>query len=314
MNELDELERDMDRRRRRKKLVVAAIFGAFFLAGAIPCALVTFWMGEDVADRAEYREEHSQEPTLAQITSVLEAAQATESQFETRAARWREAMAPAIDYRPAPEAGPCPFELPVRQPAEAARGGSFNNLDSFDSIAIPGRQSFPYATVPVASEAVPDDPPRVVWAQDRAARVRERIRDRGTVEQIARVVSDAESLASDAYWTYDVLVFFSVMERPRADPTGTSFEQGLAGGTAIVYDYQANEIACAGNFIAETTSESVEYRSQVFNESYTLQHMLDAEFDAEIERAVARAVQDRAVLADSADASVPGARDEAAAP
>jgi hypothetical protein len=159
--------------------------------------------------------------------------------------------------------------------------------------------------VGVESDALPEAPPRVAWARETVGHLRERIRDDGTVEEIADVVASAETFGTDAYWTYDVVIFLAVYERPRADPSGTSFEAGLAGGTAILYDYARDEIACAANFMAETTSENIAYESQMFNESYTLQHMLDAEFDAELERAVARAMQHRAALAPPGDAGVP---------
>jgi hypothetical protein len=198
-------------------------------------------------------------------------------------------MAGAARVEPRPDLGPCPIELPVRQPYDASRGGSFNNLDAFDAIVMPGRQGFPHA---IAQSGPPAVPPAVEAARAAAARLRERVREPGRVEDFAAMVEAARALGGSL--THDVVLFASELQRPIAAPGGQTFTPGRVRGVAVLYDYGAGAIACAGAVDAGNTSERIEYASQTLFETSSLQDQLTAEFDSEVERAIARGVRWRA--------------------
>lgn len=201
-------------------------------------------------------------------------------------------MAAAATMRPRPDFGLCPVRVPVRQPASAQRGFSFNNLDELSAIVFPGRQGFPHAVA--HGGKLPDEPPRVRLARERAAELRESIRGTGSRADLAGRVRSAQALAGPGFWTFDVVLFADEWHIPLADTTGTSFRAGAARGTAVLFDYPTGTVLCAGDVTATTTSDRVEYRGQITTGYTTLQSMLDAEFDAEVERAIATAVEFRA--------------------
>lgn len=284
MDELDELEASVRAAARRRRVIVWSVVGVVALLGLTPCAIVTWNIGASVQDTAERRELASQRATAEQIAAVDEATRAAEASLSRRANAWRAAMSSAASLAPRPDLGPCPVRLPMRQPYSAERGGSFNNLDSFDAIVFAGGQAFPHVRT---RDALPAEPPRVALAREEASRLRQRIRGEGTVEQLAEIVTAARALAS-SFWTYDVVVFTTRWEPPSVGLAGASFDSGHVSGLAVLYDYQSERPLCAGSFTAENTSQAVEYTAHVLDGERTLQSMLDAELDAEVERAVAR--------------------------
>jgi hypothetical protein len=289
---MDETDRDIERLERRGKVARAIGIG---VAIAASLSLIS-WGGtcvygfvRDMRESDAERRASSQTATAEQIAAVDAAADALEAGAAATIETWRAGMSRAAQVVPRPDLGRCPFQLPVRQPYDASRGGSFNNLDSFSAIVFPGSQGFPHA---IAVNDLPPVPPGVETSRSRATRLRERIREPGRVESFADIVAAARGLSRRL--TYDVVLFASELERPRAAPDGRTFAPGRVRGVAVLYDYSAGSIACAGAVEARNTSTSVEYASQALFETSTLQEQIDAEFASEVERAIARAVQWRA--------------------
>lgn len=284
MDELDELEASVRAAARRRRVIVWSVVGVVVLLGLTPCAIVTWNIGASVQDAVERREAASQHATPEQIAAVDEATGAAEASLSRRADAWRAAMSSARSLVPRPDLGRCPVRLPMRQPYSAERGGSFNNLDSFDAIVFAGGQAFPYVQT---RDALPAEPPRVALMRERVSELREQIRREDTLERLAGVVSAARGLG-DSFWTYDVVVFTTRAERPSVGLGGASFAPGHVSGLAVLFDYQSERPLCAGYFSAENTSQAVEYTAQILDDGRTLRSMLNAELDAEVERAIAR--------------------------
>jgi hypothetical protein len=292
VDEEDDLERRITGAARRRKRVLIALGVVVVGIGCTPCVIVAWRMGDEVAESAARREEHSQRATAEQIAEVDRALEAAVAGLPARTVAWREAMTDARAMVPAPELGDCPVRLPMRQPMSAQRGGSFNNLDSFDAIVFAGGQGFPHAVV--HGEPLPEEPPRVTYARERVEELRRLIRGTGSHDDHAAWVTAAAELSGDAFWTYDVLFFPTEWRRPYADALGTTFTPGAASGPAVLYDYRQRSLACAGHVAATTTSQVVDYQAHLLEGGRTLQQMLDYEFDAELERAMAAALRSRA--------------------
>lgn len=289
---MDDTDRYIERLERRGTLVrkvgvgvVIAVVVALVAAGGT-CA---WHVARDAREAEAERVASSQRATAAQVAAVDAAVDAFEAGAATRVAAWRAAMSRAAQVVPRPDLGACPIELPVRQPHDASRGGSFNNLDAFDAIVMPGRQGFPHA---VARGEPPEAPPAVEAARAAGARLRERIREPGRVEDFTAMVGAARALGGGL--THDVVLLASELQRPVAAPGGHTFTPGHVRGVAVLYDYATGSIACAGEVEAGNTSARVEYAAQTLFETSSLQDQLTAEFDAEVERAIARGVRWRA--------------------
>jgi hypothetical protein len=302
MDEADDLERQLARANRRRRMILGGIIGAVVIAACSPCVILGWNMAGEMRHASEERERWSQAASEAQIREVDEATRAAEAQLAERASRWRSAMAQASTMVPRPDLGACPIRLPVRQPASAQNGFSFGGGDGFDAIVFPGRQGFPHAVA--HGGVVPQEPPRVALARDLGERLRESIRQPSSQESHESTLATAREL-DDAFWTYDVVFFPDAYEAPRADVTGTSFSPGYASGVAVLYDYESGSALCAGEVSAETTSTAVDYQAQILNERSALQSMLDSEFQAEIERAIARGIRYRAGEPSAAEEPLP---------
>lgn len=277
-------------RNRRVARRVGIGFAASVVVAVLAAGGTCAWhVAQDMRAAEAEREARSQRATAAQIASVDAAADAFEARAPALIDAWRAAMSAAARVVPRPDLGACPIELPVRQPYDASRGGSFNNLDVFTAIVMPGGQGFPHA---IAQGGPPDVPPAIGAARATAARLRERIRQPGRVEDLAAIVAAAGALGEGL--THDVVLLARVLQRPVAAPGGHTFTPGRVSGVAVLYDYSTGAIACAGEVEAGTTSERVEYASQALFETSSLQAQITAEFDAEVERAIARSVQWRA--------------------
>ncbi len=290
MDEADDLEAQIARANRRRRRILGGILGVIALVALTPCAIFGWNIALEMKRSRDEEARFSQRASAAQIREVDSATRAAEAQFPERASRWQSGMAPARAMVPRPDLGACSIRLPLRQPASAAQGFSFGGGDTYNTIVIPGRQGFPHA---VARAGLPPEPPRVALARDLAERLREGIRRPSSREDLESIVTAARELRS-SFWTYDVVFFPEVWEAPHADVAGTTFSPGIATGVAVLYDYQSNRVLCAGNVTAQTTSTDIEFRSQILNEASTLQSMLDTEFEAEVERAIARALTYRA--------------------
>lgn len=292
---LDDLEADLHRKARRRRIILGAV--AVLAVGSVvaPCLYMMGAVGSSMRESAERRVEHSQVATPDQIAAVDAALEAFEAELPDRAARWQATMVDASRVVP-DTSRVCAHRLPVRQPSEAARGGSFNNLDSFTAFVFPGRQGFPHAIV---RGSLPHEPPRVEHARERARQLRERIRETGRTEDLAALAEQARGLAR-SFWSYDVVVFAETYQPPTTDALGTSFTPGHLRGRAVLYDYASDSIACAGDVEASTTSQAVDYSAQMFHERQALQSMLSTEMDAEVERAIARSMRFGASVADRA--------------
>ncbi|MBX3249047.1 MAG: hypothetical protein KF901_17850 [Myxococcales bacterium] len=289
-SELDALERAVHAKAKRRRYTLIGLAVLAALAFLLPCLYIVGAVGGEMRDSAvrgaERRAEYGHVATPEQIALVDAAATALEADLSTRIGPWHEAM------RRAPHAVPdegvrCPFTLPVRQPAEAQRGGSFNNLDSFSAFVVPGHQSFPHVIV---RGELPAEPPRVERARETAQELREQIRTTRRLVDHESTVRRAQSLQGD-FWSYDVAVFPSEYVPPMADAVGSSFSPGHMRGRAVLYDYSTRRVACAADFEAATTSQHVEYRAQLFQGGMTLDSMLRNEFAVEVERAIGRAMR-----------------------
>ncbi|MGE0788132.1 MAG: hypothetical protein AB7S26_20845 [Sandaracinaceae bacterium] len=284
MDEVDDLERQFHRKRRFWRMVFIGI-GVLTVGSIVaPCVYMSWLVGDSVVESAERRAEYDHTATPEQIRIVDEAAAALEAEIPERTARWRATMERDAATATADPASRCAYTLPMRQPNDASRGGSFNNLDQFNAIVFAGQQSFPH--VVVSGAVLPSEPPRARLAREHAQDLRDRIRATRRLEDFAATVESAEALSG--FWSYDVVVLAEVYDRPSADALGTSFTPGYLAGRAVLYDYAADAVVCVGDVEAQTVSTAVDYSSQMFNERSTLQSMLNAEMDAEIERAVAR--------------------------
>lgn len=288
MDELDAIEAQVKRGAQRKRWVLRGLFALFLAVVLGPCVITGWGVRSEMKRRDEDRVLRSHRATDEQIAEVDRAIAAAEARLPERVLAWRAAMAEVRRVGPTEEA--CPLRLPLRQQASAERGASVNNLDRFDVLVFPGRQAFPHA---ILGRELPDDPPRVAHARERMKELAAAIRAENTVERLAQFVEAAKQLEGP-FWTHDVVVVPRVYVRPQADPTGISFTAGALEGVAVLYDYASNSLLCAGPVSAATTSESVEYRAQLLDGSNKLASMLDAEFDAEIERAIATGLRHRA--------------------
>lgn len=290
MVETDDYVGRFERRRKIGIAVVVVVLAVPVLFLFSRCGVACWSCAREVREAETRREESSRAASAEQVGAVDAATAAVEASLGEKASAWAAGMAGAAKLVPRLDLGPCPVELPMRQPVSAARGGSFNNLDSFGAIVFPGRKAFPYAVA--HGGLLPSSPPRVDEVRSRAAELRERIRRPGRLEDHARTVESARALGEG--WTYDVVLFADVYERPFADAGGASFTPGRVHGIAVLYDYRSGSPLCAGEVTAESTSAHVEYTAQLLNEATTLQASLDAELDAEVERAIARGLRFRA--------------------
>jgi hypothetical protein len=238
MTEPDDYVVRFERNRKIGIGVIISILGLGVLFIFSRCGVCAYNCAEEVQEARELREEGSQVATPEQIAEVERAVTALEATLPQKIATWQTAMSGASRLVPRPDLGPCPIRLPLRQPFDASRGGSFNNLDTFSAIAFPGRQGFPHAIL--SGEQLPATPPRVDAVRSAAARLRERVRRQGRLEDFESMVQSARSLSES--WTFDVVLFASLYERPFAAPLGQSFAPGRVRGVAVLYDYRTNGV------------------------------------------------------------------------
>lgn len=287
---MDELDPEvvLIRQIKRRRVVLAIGIGLVACVAMYPCCSVTCQMGREMSESAERRAEYDHEASPEQRDAVERALAAAQAGLPARNAEFTRATADIASLVPRPDLGPCPIHVPLRAPGSAQTGYSVNNLDEFEALGLPGRQTFPWARTPIGADA-----PRVVYARERISDLRAAIARHDTVESLAGVVTAAQSL-STTFWTWDVVIVPETWQMPSVDPTGSTFDGGYVSGTAFVHDYASQSVVCAGWFEATTTSEVVDYRAGLLDQGTTLAGMLQAEMESEIERAISRAIVYRA--------------------
>lgn len=279
----DPVERLERSTRRRRRLLTAV--GVLAIGAAVaPCAVTSVQCGRELRKAQRESAAYDHAATAAQIAAVDRATARAEAELADHDARWKVGMVGAESLVPDRARGACHVTLPLRPPLSAQRGGSFNNLDDFTTMVAPGEQAFPLAVS--RDGALPAEGPRVTLLRRRAAQLREAIRRRSLVASHAATVAAAEALAAPAFWTHDVVYFARVWQPPVA-LGATGFTPGHAEGTAVLFDYTAGLPRCIGDITADTTSTHVEYSAQQMHERGALQQWLTAEFDAQLERAIA---------------------------
>lgn len=272
---------------RRRRIQLALGLTLVACVAMYPCCVVGWSCAGEMAQEAEREARHDHEATPEQRAEVEHALAAVEASLPAREAAFDQATHDVTTLVPRPDLGPCPVHVPLRAGGSAQRGWSVDvNYDDFEALAFPGAHSFPWATLPV-SEA-----PRIAYARERIASLREQMMRHDTVEAIAGVVAASHAL-EDAFWTWDVVIVPETWRMPFVDPGGLSFDGGLAEGTAYLHDYASGRVICAGRFSATTTSEVVETQGGDWTGSGA-SASLRAEMESEIERAISRTLVHRA--------------------
>lgn len=269
----------------RRRIVLALGLVALGAVSVYPCVRMGCAVEEELAEDAAREAERAHTATPDQIAEVDRACGVVEASLASREEAFVTAASAltndnAFLWRPTDT--PCETHIPLRAPASAERGFSVSGTDDFEVLGFGGEPTFPWTPIGTASST------RVTLARREITRLRHRIREQGTLEDLARLVEDAHALES-SFWSYEVLVATDVWRAPRATTAGLGFEPGYVHGRAFVYDHGARAITCVGEFEASNTSETVEYRAGVLEGERSLERMLSAELDAEIERGIARA-------------------------
>jgi hypothetical protein len=281
-------EAQLLRQIRRRRIGLAIGLSLVASVAMYPCCSLVCGIGSEMQRDAEQRAEYEHEATPEQRAEVEHAIAEAEASLPARNASYLAAIANVSALIARPDLGPCPVHIPLRASSSAQDGFSISGSESFETLAIPGQHSFPWARSPIVGDA-----PRVAYAREHMQSLRESIARPGRVEDLARIVDSAREL-SGAFWTWDVVIVPEIWRMPTADPSGATFDGGYARGMAYLYDYATNTVLCAGYFETTTTSDRVDYTSQGFDPGNTLEQMLETEMEGEIERAISRTLIDRA--------------------
>jgi len=273
-------------RRRRIQLAIGLTLVA--CVAMYPCCRVVWSCTGEMVESEQRRAEHEHVASPEQRAELERALAGVEASLPARQAAFDQATAGLRTLVPRPDLGPCPVHVPLRSGGSAQRGWSVDmNYDPFEAFGFPGERSFPWETLPVT------EAPRVAYARERIASLREQIGRPSTLESIAGVVASAHTLEGPGFWTWDVVIVPETWRMPFVEPDGLSFDGGLAEGTAYLHDYASGSVICAGRFSATTTSQVVETHGSDWTGS-PASASLRAEMEAEIERAISRALVDRA--------------------
>ncbi len=285
MDELDP-EALLLRQIRRRRIQLAVGLTIIACVAMYPCCNVVWSCGGEMVESEQRRAEHDHEATPEQRAALEQALVAFEAELPARNAEFVDSVRQIADLEPRPDLGACPIRMPVRA-ISSSSSGSFDQYD-LGVIAMPGRQLFPWAVEPVGADA-----PRVAAARERITDLRDAIDRHDSLENLAAVV-DAATALSRTFWTWDVVVVPGTWEMPTADAMGTTFDGGYVEGTAYLHDYASHTIACAARFEATVTRDAIDYQGSLVAPTASLGMILRSEMDAEIERAIARAMTYRA--------------------